>query len=157
MGSQKVEREKVTIQEMGIQDLDEVVSLETTNVDTSWSKNMFVGEMENPIASCFVMKNEDPHQPRVLGYICFRNVAEESELFKICVHPDYRGRGIGKRLMEFYVEFSRRRGTKTFHLEVHKSNQPAIRLYQLFSYECSGARRNFYQGNFDALLMTKIV
>ena len=92
-----------------------------------------------------------------MGFICFRNVTEESELFKICVHSDYRRFGVGKRLMEFYVEFSRRRGIKTFHLEVHSSNQPAIHLYQLFSYQSSGMRKKFYQGKFDALLMTKTI
>jgi ribosomal-protein-alanine N-acetyltransferase len=84
-------------------------------------------------------------------------VAEESELLNICVASDYRQSGAGKRLMEFYVDFSRRRGVKTFHLEVHSSNHSAIRLYRLFSYESSGMRKNFYQGKFDALLMTKKV
>ncbi len=157
MGFEKVEWEKVTIQKMGIQDLDEVIALESPNPDTRWSKNMFVGEMGNPFGYCFVMKVEDRCKQRVMGFICFRNVTEESELFKICVHSDYRRFGVGKRLMEFYVEFSRRRGIKTFHLEVHISNQPAIRLYRLFSYESSGVRKNFYQGKFDALLMTKTI
>jgi ribosomal-protein-alanine N-acetyltransferase len=103
------------------------------------------------------MKIEGQSKQRVIGFICFRNVAEESELLNICVHPDYRQSGVGKRLMEFYVEFCRRRGIKTFHLEVHSSNQPAIHLYQSFSYESSGMRKKFYQGKFDALLMTKKV
>jgi len=157
VGFEKVEWEKVTIQEMDIQDLDEVISLESSNPDTLWSKNMFIEEMRNPFGYCFVMKIEDRWKQRVIGFVCFRNVAEESELFNICVHPDYRQLGVGKRLMGFYVEFSRRRGIKTFHLEVHSSNQPAIRLYQLFLYESSGMRKEFYQGKFDALLMTKKV
>ncbi len=157
MGFEKVEWEKVTIQEMGIQDLDEVIALESPNPDTRWSKNMFVGEMRNPFGYCFVMKIEDRGKQRLMGFICFRNVAEESELFKICVHSDYRRLGVGKRLMGFYVEFSRRRRIKTLHLEVHISNQPAIRLYRLFSYESTGVRKNFYQGKFDALLMTKTI
>ena len=140
---------------MDIQDLDEVVALESSNPDTCWSMNMFIEEMRNPFGYCFVVKIKGRSKQRVIGFICFRNVAEESELFNICVHPDYRQSGVGKRLMGFYVEFGRRRGIKTFHLEVHSSNQPAIRLYQLFSYESSGMRRKFYQGKFDALLMTK--
>jgi len=154
---EKVEWEKVTIQEMDIQDLDAVSSLESSNPLTLWSKNMFVEEMRNPFGYCFVMKIEDRSKQRVIGFICFRNVAEESELLNICVHSDYRQSGAGKRLMEFYVEFGRRRGIKTFHLEVHSSNQPAIRLYQSFSYESTGMRKKFYQGKFDALLMTKKV
>jgi ribosomal-protein-alanine N-acetyltransferase len=154
-GVSKVEWKKITIQEMEILDLDEVISLESSNPDTRWSKNMFVEEMKNPSGYCFVMKMKDRIRQRVIGFICFRNVEEESELFNICVHPDYRRSGVGKRLMGFYVEFGRLRGIKTYHLEVLSSNQPAIHLYRLFSYESSGTRKKFYQGKFDALLMTK--
>jgi len=152
-----MEWEKVTIHKMDIQDLDEVISVEDSFSGSPWSKGMFVEEMRNPFACCFVMKIEDPLRQRVIGFICFRNVAEESDLLNICVHPDYRQLGVARRLMEFYVEFSRRRGIKTFHLEVHSLNHSAIRLYRMFSYEASGMRKKFYQGRFDALLMTKRV
>ena len=147
----------MTLQKMDIKDLDEVISLESSNSLTLWSKNMFIEEMRNPFAYCSVMKIEDGSKQGVIGFICFRNVAEESELLNICVHSDYRQLGVGKRLMEFYVEFSRRTGIKTFYLEVDSSNYSAIRLYQLFSYESSGMRKKFYQGKFDALRMTKKV
>ena len=142
---------------MGIQDLDEVISIESCNPLPLWSKSMFVEEMGNPFSYCFVLRIKGRSKQRVIGFICFRNVAEESELLNICVHSDYRQSGAGKKLMEFYVEFGRRRGIKTFHLEVHSSNQPAIHLYQLFSYQSSGMRKKFYQGKFDALLMTRKV
>jgi ribosomal-protein-alanine N-acetyltransferase len=150
-----VEWEKVTIQKMDIQDLDEVLSIESPGSGALWSKNMFIEEMRNPFAYCFVMKIQDRSKQRVIGFICFRNLGEESELLNICVHSDYRQLGAGKKLMEFYVEFGSRKGITTFHLEVHSSNHSAIRLYQLFSYESSGMRKNFYQGKFDALLMTR--
>jgi ribosomal-protein-alanine N-acetyltransferase len=147
--------EKAAIQKMDMKDLDEVLSIETSGSVAPWSRNMFVDEMRNAFAFCFVVKKEDlPTQP-VVGFISFRNMAEESELLKICVHPDYRGRGIGKKLMKFYMDFSREMGIKTFYLEVYSSNHPAIYLYQLFSYRPSGMRKKFYQGKFDALLMTK--
>jgi [ribosomal protein S18]-alanine N-acetyltransferase len=152
-----MEWEKVIIQKMDMQDLDEVVSLESSYSGAPWSKGMFVEEIRNPFACCFVMKREDRSRPRVIGFICFRNVAEESELLNICVHSDHRQLGAGKRLMEFYVDFSRRSGITTFHLEVHSSNHSAIRLYRKFSYEASGMRKKFYQGRFDAVLMTKRV
>ena len=149
--------EKGAIQKMDINDLDEVLSIETSDPLTPWSKNMFVEEMRNPFAHCFVMKKEVESKQTVIGFICFRNVAEESDLLNICVHPAYRQLGVGKKLMEFYIDFSRRRGNNTFYLEVHSSNHSAIQLYQLFSYQSSGTRKKFYQGKFDALLMTKKV
>ncbi len=140
---------------MDLMDLDEVLSIEASGSFAPWSKNMFIEEMRNASAFCFVIKKGDGSEQPVIGFICFRNVAEESELLKICVHPDHRKLGVGKKLMKFYVDFSRQRGIKTFYLEVYSSNHSAIHLYRLFSYQPSGIRRKFYQGKFDALLMTK--
>ena len=70
---------------MDIQDLDEVLSLESPGSGALWSKNMFIEEMRNPFAYCFVMKIQDRSKQRVIGFICFRNLAEESELLNICV------------------------------------------------------------------------
>jgi ribosomal-protein-alanine N-acetyltransferase len=149
--------EEWNIRKMITQDLDEVISIEHFDSLTPWSKNMFVEEMQHHFAYCCVMEIEERTKQPVIGFICFRNVAEESELLNICVHQAYRQLGVGKKLMEFYVDFSRRRGSRTFYLEVHPSNHAAIHLYQLFSYQSLGIRKNFYQGKLDALLMMKTV
>lgn len=145
------------IRKMVLEDLDEVFSIETSDSLAPWSKKLFLEEMQNPLAYCFVMNRKDGSKHPVVGLICFRNVIEESELLKICVHPDYRHLGIGKTLMQFYIDFGCRRGVKTFHLEVNSSNQAAIHLYQSFSYQPSGMRKKFYQKKFDALLMMRQV
>jgi ribosomal-protein-alanine N-acetyltransferase len=142
---------------MDIKDLDEVLSIALSSSLDHWSKEMFIGEMRNPFSHCFITKiREMPNHP-VLGFICFRNIEDESELLNICVHPQHRQSGIGKRLMQFYIGFSTRKKTKTFYLEVNSSNLPAINLYQSFSYQWFGIRKKFYQAIFDAILMVKKV
>ena len=148
---------KWNIQKMTPQDLDDVLSIEMSPSLPPWSPNMFITEMQNPFAYCFVMKREDGSKPSVIAFICFRNVTEESELLNIGVHPDYRQVGLGRKLMQFYIDFCSPLRIKTFYLEVNASNQLAIHLYQYFSYQSFGVRKNFYQGNFDALLMMKRV
>jgi len=150
-----MEWEKSVIHKMDIEDLDEVFTIEAASSQAPWSKNSFAKEIQNPFAHCFVMKRENGSGQRVIGFICFRNVVEESELLDIAVHPDYRKMGIGKKLMQFYINFSRRRGIHTFYLEVNASNRSAIQLYQAFAYQSSGVRKKFYQGKSDALLMRK--
>jgi len=154
---EKMDQVRIAIQKIDIQDLEEVLSIETSTSLTPWSPKMFLEEMQNPLAYCFVMKREDGLKPSVIGFICFRNVTEESELLNIRIHPHYRQRGFGKKLMQFYMDFCTPLGIKTFYLEVNVSNQAAIHLYQYFSYKTFGSRKNFYQGKFDALLMLKKV
>jgi len=145
------------IQKMISQDLDEVLAIEASASSTPWSKKMFSEEMQNPGSCCFVIKIEIESKQPIIGFICFRNMAEESELLNIAVHPHYRRLGIGRKLMQFYIDFSSQRGVKTFYLETNSSNEPAIHLYQRFSYQSFGMRKKFYQNQFDALLMMKKV
>jgi ribosomal-protein-alanine N-acetyltransferase len=140
---------------MDIKDLHEVQFVAASSSLNPWSKNMFIGEMRNPFSHCFITKIRERSNPPVLGFICFRNIEDESELLNICIHPRYRQLGIGKRLMQFYIGFSIRKKIRTFYLEVNSSNLPAIQLYQSFSYQSLGIRKKFYQGGFDAILMVK--
>jgi ribosomal-protein-alanine N-acetyltransferase len=145
------------IRKLILEDLDEVLTIETSASPTPWSKNMFTEEIQNPTSCCFVMKIEVGSKHPVIGFICFRNMAGESELLNIAVRPHYRRLGAGRKLMEFYIEFSGKQGSRAFYLEVNASNQSAIRLYQSFSYQSFGVRKKFYQEKFDALLMVKKV
>jgi ribosomal-protein-alanine N-acetyltransferase len=140
---------------METKDLDEVSDMEASASLNPWSKNMFIEEMKNAFAHCFVIKTKGILNAQVVGFICFRNIGEESELLNICVHHHYRQMGIGKKLMQFYISFCKKMKAKTFYLEVNASNQPAVHLYQLFSYESLGMRKKFYRGGFDALLMVR--
>jgi ribosomal-protein-alanine N-acetyltransferase len=143
------------IEKMEQEHLDEVLSIETSSSLTPWSKEMFLEELRNPLGHSFIFKTDETQGHLLVGFICFRNVGEESELLNIGVHPLYRRRGIGRKLMQFYMEFGNAKQIKMFYLEVHVSNSPAIRLYQRFSYEPAGTRKKFYQGKFDAFTMLK--
>lgn len=142
------------IRRMNAKDLDDVVAIATSSTSNPWSRNMFLEEMLNRFAYCFVYRRKGSKQPLV-GFICFRIVGDESELLNIGVHPQYRQMGIGKNLMQFYIGFCKEMGMKKSYLEVDSLNQPAIHLYQLSSYQTQGIRKKFYRGKFDALLMVK--
>ena len=143
------------IERMGFDHLEDVVSIELSSSLAPWPKEMFLEELRNPLAHCFIHKAEGVERHPILGFICFRNVGEESELLNIGVHLRHRRMGIGKQLMQFYMDFCSKRQIKTFYLEVHASNPSAIHLYRWFSYQSVGTRKNFYQGRFDALIMAK--
>jgi ribosomal-protein-alanine N-acetyltransferase len=143
------------IRKMEPEDLNDVLTIETLSSLNPWSKNLFLRELETPRAFCFVIEREMISKPRVLGFICFRNIGDESEILELCVHPEYRQMGIGARLMEFYISFCKEMMIKMFYLEVNILNRSAVHLYRKFSYQSFGMRKKFYQGKFDALLMAK--
>lgn len=157
MGASDVVEEigKTWIQGMEECDLDEVLSVEAASRQTSWSRQSFVGEMENPLSFCFVLKQRKGSRDQTLGFICFRVIGEESELVNLAIHPLHRQRGLGKELMRFYIDFCSERKVRSFFLETGASNEPAIRLYRSFGYCIEGVRPKFYQGKEDAFLMVR--
>ncbi len=56
------------------------------------------------------------------------------------VHPTYRGRGIGRRLLAACIEKAWRTGLTRIELEVRADNGPAIRLYEQAGFEHEALR-----------------
>lgn len=71
--------------------------------------------------------------------------------------PDWRGRGIGPRLLDELVAWARRRGAHKLSLQVWPHNTGAIRLYERYGFAVEGRlRRHWRRANgelWDALVM----
>jgi RimJ/RimL family protein N-acetyltransferase len=67
------------------------------------------------------------------------------------VHPDYRGRGIGRRLITAALDKSRRRGLERIELHVFAGNRRARRLYKSVGFRIEGVRRRYRKldGEYD--------
>jgi streptothricin acetyltransferase len=63
----------------------------------------------------------------------------------LVVNPDYRGRGLGRRLLERGIQWARDHGFPGVMLETQDDNVPACRLYQSCGFILSGFDRNVYR------------
>ena len=91
-----------------------------------------------------------------IGFSLFRTVAGEAELLLLAVAPDHQHTGIGRLLLEQFVECARASGATRVHLEVRDGN-PAVQMYRLAGFKPAGRRPNYYRGSdgrqFDALTL----
>ena len=88
---------------------------------------------------------------RVAGFVVVRQLAPgEREVLNFAVHPDYRRRGVGRRLIQ--AELARGPGAR--FLEVRASNRVAIEFYTSMGFKQCGRREGYY-GNprEDALVL----
>jgi len=91
---------------------------------------------------CFFALSDD----RVVGWADL-SVSENPRLQHVgilgmgVIH-EFRGRGLGSRLLEQIIESAKSRGLEKLHLTVYDSNQPAIALYRKFGFSTCGLRRN---------------
>lgn len=80
---------------------------------------------------------------KLLGYILANNIASETELLRIAVDEEYRGRGIAAKLMKCYLMDISKKCDNAF-LEVRDSNLPARKLYEKFGYKIIAKRKKYY-------------
>lgn len=94
------------------------------------------------------------------GFVLARQAADEVELLLIAVLPDYRGKGLGRRLLAQFIESARARSAAKVFLEM-RSNNPAERLYRAAGFEQIGQRKDYYRtltgATIDALTFARQV
>lgn len=71
----------------------------------------------------------------VLGGIRFMNGVKTMRCGTMCIHPDYRGKGIAQSLMDHHKEMGRSQGCKQMFLEVIVGNDRAVAFYKKSGYE----------------------
>lgn len=76
-------------------------------------------------------------------------------VMSVAVDPDYRGLGIGKRLMEAVEARLSNDGIKQVRLEVAVNNSVAIKMYEELGYRVVRILRSYYPDGEDAYLMVK--
>jgi ribosomal-protein-alanine N-acetyltransferase len=69
---------------------------------------------------------------RLVGYGMLRGWDEGYAIpaFGVAVDAAYRGRGIGRSLLRYAVEYARKKGAATLMLKVHLDNPSARHLYE---------------------------
>jgi N-acetylglutamate synthase-like GNAT family acetyltransferase len=71
------------------------------------------------------------HQGRIIGCLLLMHRGEDSaQLRYFMVLPEYQGIGLGKRLMELFMEFLRRRGYRSAYLWTVNELPVAAALYR---------------------------
>lgn len=142
----------IFLDNLKIKYLDSLVELENKCFKIPWSKNMFLGDVDNPNAYYILIINDD----RVIGYCGLYMVLDESSITNIAVHPDFRRKGLATLMLRNIFEYCLKASISFVTLEVRESNTDAIKLYMDNGFEIVGERKNYYADNREtAILMTK--
>lgn len=84
-----------------------------------------------------------PFGPLAAGFVLSRNAADEEELLLIAVKPVYRGKGLGRKLIQMLKADASARNAEHVFLEMREGN-PAEQLYRSEGFETIGIRKNYY-------------
>lgn len=134
------------------EDIAQIAQIETLCFAMPWSEESIRKDvMENVVARWLVV---DDGTGRVLAYAAMWFVLDEAHVCNVAVHPDARGRGLGKMVFGALVKLAEENGMGLMELEVRRSNLVAQNLYHSFGFIDVGYRKRYYEDNKeDALLM----
>ena len=90
---------------------------------------------------------------KLAGFILSRVVAGDAEILSVAIAEWWRGRGIGRRLLDLHLRRLAGLGVRTVFLEVDEDNQPARQLYRKYDFKERRLRRHYYGPGEDAIIM----
>ncbi len=153
--TQVFERISIRIRPMSLLDVERVVQIDRLSFSLPWSERTYRLELtKNSAAHLFVAELEDQHEQPIVGYVGFWFLVDEAHISTLAVHPEYRERGIGRRLLEEALIEALRLGADLVTLEVRASNERPIDLYEKFGFQVKARKARYYRDNHeDALLM----
>lgn len=144
---------EIKIREAKLSDLSELEMLEKQCFSDPWSRKSLRSEIEYVNDILFLVAVLDKE---IIGYIDVQMVLDEADVRRVAVKPAYRNQHIASILMEIMLNYTDSAGIKTHTLDVRAGNTAALKLYGKFGFYENGRRKNYYEGNEDAILMMRI-
>ena len=150
---------ELQIESGGSRDLDSVIEIMNAAFDErfgeAWTRSQCAGILPMPGVRLVVARFGDG---RAAGFALYRTISDEAELLLLAVTPEFRRRGIGKMLLDQFLDQARDSGAGRVHLEVREGN-PAVIMYRLAGFGVAGRRHKYYHGRFggefDALTLSR--
>gem|GEM_PF-2559357 len=140
--------------------ISRLVCLDRHCFDQPWNKSLLQHTISDTHTTLLIAKTttNSPYchrnKPSDTGYIIYRCVAENADIFRIGTHKNYRRRGVGTYLLSRMVDHLQSsfgthcgdedRSIINIFLEVGATNTPAIKLYQSYGFVQCGLRKHYY-------------
>lgn len=142
---------EINIRQMLEKDIEDIVEIEKEAFTTPWSKKAFTSEInENNLAYYLVAEVDG----KAVAYGGIWLVLNEGHITNIAVKKEYKGKGIGNKIIEGLICHCIKSGIDNMTLEVRKSNQVAINLYEKYGFLDYGVRPKYYADDGeDAIIM----
>lgn len=142
---------ELVIRRAEAKDVATIEKLEQCCFSQPWSyESIYQDIVENDRSVYIVAETEG----QVIGYAGLWIIVDEGHITNVAVSPDYRRNSVANTIITALLMVTEDMGVKRHTLEVRKSNQAAINLYEKHGFEVAGERKGYYEDNGeDALIM----
>jgi ribosomal-protein-alanine N-acetyltransferase len=142
----------VTLRQARDGDRAAITAIERASFTDAWPDRSFLALLSQSPEMLWVAEAGGA----VVGYWVGRRIGDEAELQNLAVHPDWRGRGIGRALLEDFIATVGGDVDTVIFLEVRASNHAAIALYTAMGFAEIDRRKGYYaKPPEDAVVMAR--
>lgn len=145
------EDEEITYRRASSGDAEKMTELDRLCFKTAWSLSSFQGELDGGKNTIYTVAENS--RGELIGFAGIAYVLDEGEINRVAVHPLYRGRGIGDRMMDIILPAAEEQGVTIQFLEVREANRSAIALYKNHGFSVTGKREGYYAETGENALM----
>ena len=118
-----------------------------------WNQNQWKNELEKDYVNAIGIYLNNS----LLGVCVFSKIFDEAEIRYLSVHPSYKRRGLGKKLIGKIFKECKKDNIERIFLEVSLENKEALSFYDYFGFETISIRNKYYKDGTDALLKEKML
>lgn len=93
----------------------------------------------------FIAKDED----EVLGALALKVQGDEAEIMNVAVDEKWQGHGIGSKLINHAIQFSRDSKVSKLLMGTAETSEDQLRLYQKLGFRKIGRINNFFIDHYD--------
>lgn len=129
------------ISDMTLADVKCCAALEEKIFAHAWSKKSIEDTLSVKENICLVAYDSSGI---IVGYCIFTTSFEDADLCRIAVADEYRRNHIAEKLLDAAFKKLTKNGINRVLLEVRKSNEPAISLYEKYGFKEIGLRKGYY-------------
>ena len=122
-----------------------------TEFDEFWKPSILESELKSKNSRYIVAKKKG----NILGFAGIIITPIDTEITNIVTKKSERKKGIGTSLLDRLIEMTKEAGKDSISLEVNETNKIAVNIYEKNGFEIVGRRKKYYEGKYDAIIMTK--
>lgn len=144
----------LTIRLATVADLPAILAIERASPAAAhWPNSEYAGAVTSPTRLTLVAEEDS----EIVGFVVALTAVSEWDLENIAVHPDSRRRGVGRALMQAFIDAGAQARATEIRQEIRASNLAAQRLAQSCGFLQEGRRAGYYREPMDDAMLFKLM
>jgi ribosomal-protein-alanine N-acetyltransferase len=146
-----LKEEQIKIHKCSFKDLRKVYEVELESFENPYPFPVFLNFLLKEPNGFLIAKMND----QIVGYVIGVTEKNIGTIVSIAVKKDYRRKGIGKKLLDYIIEYFKLKNISIINLQVRIDNYEAISFYENNGFKKVKILKNYYSNGCDAFLMEK--